>query len=229
MMPPQSMPIGFTYEGQPLYAPAPGTASARQPLAVLADGEPVWRVQSDVVPHGQPQPFGVLSSGAFVWAVEHHPVAPPRPWYRRRQLLAAAALGGVLAAGALAVGLADDGGQRDVEQASADQPVDQAAPQAEAEDRTVAVPDAAPAEPVVDFVMPDFSGKNLQVAQNEVQELGVFFSTSHDLRGQRAQVLDSNWQVCVQAPAAGARVRGEADAWEGRIDFGVVKFGETCP
>lgn len=99
---------------------------------------------------------------------------------------------------------------------------------------------AAPAEPspkdaspspvaTVDFAMPNFVGANLQDAQNEVQELGVFFSVSHDLLGTRSQVLDSNWQVCDQTPAVGARIRGAAADYEGEIDFGVVKLTEACP
>lgn len=233
MMPPQSMPIGFTYDGEPLYPARPVPAGGPQPLAMLATGEPVWPVESDLVPPGQPQPFGVLSSGAFVWAVENRAVDPPAPWYRRRRVLAAAAVTAVLGLGALATGVAGEDDQRGAQQvspqAAADEPVERTAPQSEPEEPTVAEPDAAPAGPVVDFVMPDLKGTNLQVAQNDVQDLGVFFSVSHDLRGQRAQLLDSNWQVCTQTPAAGTRVRGRADEWEGKIDFGVVRVGETCP
>jgi hypothetical protein len=94
---------------------------------------------------------------------------------------------------------------------------------------TTAAPVAPAAEPTVDFVMPNFTGVNLQDAQNKVQELGVFFSVSHDLRGSRNQVIDSNWQVCDQTPAAGKRIKGKAADYEGKIDFGVVKLTEACP
>lgn len=73
--------------------------------------------------------------------------------------------------------------------------------------------------------MPDLVGLDLQTAQDAVQEFGVFYSISHDLRGSRNQVLDSNWIVCDQVPAAGSRVTGEV---EGTIDFGVVKREEAC-
>jgi hypothetical protein len=69
-------------------------------------------------------------------------------------------------------------------------------------------------------------GSDLQSAQDAVQELGVFYSVSHDLRGSRNQVIDSNWIVCDQNVAPGQRVTGDV---EGQLDFGVVKRGETCP
>lgn len=87
---------------------------------------------------------------------------------------------------------------------------------------------SAPAE-ALSFTMPDFRGVNLQDAQDQVQELGVFFSRSHDLLGTRSQVLDGNWQVCGQTPAAGTRIAGPAEDWEGKIDFGAVKLNERCP
>ena len=232
MMPPHSMPIGLTYDGDSLYPAMAAAADAPQPLTMLSTGESVWG--RSAAPWSRPgcRSLSACCPPVRVWAVEQA-VDPPVSWYRRRRLLTAAALTGVLAFGALALGVAGDGDQRDAQQATpqaaADQAVDQAAPEAELEDRTVAKSDAGPAGPAVDVVMPHFRGKDLQVAQNEVQGLGVFFSISHDLRGQRAQLLDRNWQVCVQTPAAGTRVRGEADAWEGKIDFGVVKLGETCP
>ncbi|MGY1748858.1 hypothetical protein [Modestobacter sp. SYSU DS0511] len=80
--------------------------------------------------------------------------------------------------------------------------------------------------PVVDFAMPSLVGLDLQTAQNTVQENGVFFSVSHDLRGSRMQAVDSNWIVCTQNVAPGERVTGDV---EGKIDFGVVKREESCP
>ena len=85
------------------------------------------------------------------------------------------------------------------------------------------------AEPMVDFMMPDFRGMNLQDSQNKVQEFGIFYSRSHDLRGSRLQVSDSNWQVCTQEPSIGTQIKGKAADYEGKIDFGVVKLTETCP
>jgi hypothetical protein len=87
-------------------------------------------------------------------------------------------------------------------------------------------PATTSAAPVVDFVMPNLVGIDLQTAQNTVQANGVFFSVSHDLLGSRNQALDSNWIVCDQNVAPGQRVTG---AVEGAIDFGVVKRDEVCP
>lgn len=85
---------------------------------------------------------------------------------------------------------------------------------------------SAPAPVAVDFVMPSLVGIDLQTAQNQVQRYGVLFSVSHDLRGSRHQVLDSGWMVCTQNFAPGQHMTGDL---EGKIDFGVVKRGESCP
>lgn len=100
---------------------------------------------------------------------------------------------------------------------------------ARAVESPAAQPAESPAGALVDFTMPNVVGTNLQDAQNRVQEYGVFYSISHDLLGSRNQVLDSNWQVCNQSPRVGARVKGPASDYEGKIDFGVVKLSETCP
>lgn len=215
---PGAMPLGFTYEGEPLYPAAPVPVGEPQPLALTSAGEAVWAVAPGLVGPGQPQPFGVLASGAYVWALEQpQPVQRPA---RRRLLVPALAGLAVLAAGTGVV-LA----------ASGDEPVADRAP-AQAADPVPAAPAEEPAGgPVtpVDFTMPDLRGQDLQSAQDEVQELGVLLSRSHDLRGTRAQVVDSGWRVCAQTPAAGTRVRGSATDWEGRIDFGVVRLAEACP
>ncbi len=57
---------------------------------------------------------------------------------------------------------------------------------------------------------------------NEIQDHGVFFSGSVDATGKgRHQVIDSNWVVVGQSPAAGTAF-GEGDA-----ELSVVKYGET--
>ena len=117
------------------------------------------------------------------------------------------------------------------EQAAADKAAaDKAAADKAAADKAAAdAAAAAAAGPSVDFAMPSLVGENLQVAQNVVQTHGVFYSLSHDLLGMRMQVMDGNWKVCDQTPAAGTRIQGAAADWEGRIDFGVVKLSESCP
>lgn len=90
---------------------------------------------------------------------------------------------------------------------------------------------AAPAPEVVatTWTMPDLIGSNLQHAQNEIQRISnneVFFSSSTDLTGDaRAQIVDSNWQVCSSTPAP-----GESFTASTGIDFGVVRIDvEDCP
>ncbi len=73
-----------------------------------------------------------------------------------------------------------------------------------------------------DQLMPDVICMNLQDAQDEIQDHGVFFSGSVDATGQgRHQVIDSNWVVVDQSPAPGSPI-GEGDA-----ELSVVKYGET--
>lgn len=73
--------------------------------------------------------------------------------------------------------------------------------------------------------VPNFVGMGLQAAQDHAQEQGLFMLTSHDATGAgRAQVLDRNWRVCSQTPAAGSSVSAEET-----VDFGAVKLEETCP
>ena len=69
--------------------------------------------------------------------------------------------------------------------------------------------------------MPDVVCMNLQDAQDRIQAAGVFFSRSEDATGAgRRQVMDRNWVVVAQSPAAGVPI-GEADAV-----LSVVKIGE---
>ncbi len=60
--------------------------------------------------------------------------------------------------------------------------------------------------------MPDLICRGLQAAQDEIQDRGVFGSTSKDATGRgRRQVWDRNWVVVAQDPAPGDKI-GEFDA-----------------
>jgi hypothetical protein len=73
-------------------------------------------------------------------------------------------------------------------------------------------------------VMPDLMCRNLQEAQDTIQRAGVFFSRSEDATGEdRMQLVDSNWLVVDQAPAAGTPID------EGEALLYVVKYGEPNP
>jgi hypothetical protein len=106
-------------------------------------------------------------------------------------------------------------------EAPASTPAPVAAPPSAVTPSAVATPDSG-----VDFAMPDMTGQVLQDAQDAMQGLGVFYSTSHDALGSRFQVLDRDWIVCDQSVPVGQQVTGNA---EGQIDFGVVKLSEACP
>ncbi|WP_232661454.1 PASTA domain-containing protein [Pseudonocardia sp. TRM90224] len=99
---------------------------------------------------------------------------------------------------------------------------------------TVTVPAPVPATPTdgaapaaTEWPMPDVVGMNLQAAQDHLQAVtgfGVPLSTSTDATGQgRAQILDRNWVVCAQTPAAGTRITTGVVP-----DFKVVKTDERC-
>ncbi len=73
--------------------------------------------------------------------------------------------------------------------------------------------------------MPDLIGENLQDAQDELQSLGSYLMDQIDATGEdRWQLLDSNWYVCRQKPAAGKKVSLTAT-----VKLYVVKLEETCP
>jgi len=73
-----------------------------------------------------------------------------------------------------------------------------------------------------DFLMPNVICMNLQVAQDAIQDHGVFLSRSRDATGRnRSQLIDRNWIVIKQSPAPGKKI-GEGDAV-----LSVVKIGES--
>jgi hypothetical protein len=63
-----------------------------------------------------------------------------------------------------------------------------------------------------DDLMPDVRCMDLQAAQDEIQDHGVFYSRSRDASGEgRRQLWDRNWVVVDQSPAPGQPI-GEGDA-----------------
>jgi hypothetical protein len=140
-------------------------------------------------------------------------------------LLVVGALGSACGGGEAASDATSAAGSDSSSAAAPTTPLQQ--PQSEAPVPPASTPaPSTPAAPVVDFVMPNFVGMDLQSAQNLVQTHDVWLSTSHDLLGSRNQMVDSGWVVCDQNIAPGQQVTGDV---EGAIDFGVVKRGEGCP
>lgn len=70
--------------------------------------------------------------------------------------------------------------------------------------------------------MPGFVGRALNTARAALPSDTSITST--DASGQdRFIIVESNWKVCAQEPAAGAPLSGQP------VTFTAVKFGESCP
>ncbi|MEV0220179.1 PASTA domain-containing protein [Streptomyces sp. NPDC050704] len=69
--------------------------------------------------------------------------------------------------------------------------------------------------------MPDFEGKSVKAARQALDSgTGI---TVHDASGQdRFVLMESNWQVCSQEPAAGSTLDGRP------VTLDAVKFEESC-
>jgi hypothetical protein len=75
------------------------------------------------------------------------------------------------------------------------------------------------------FRMPNVVGMNLQAAQDKLQSLGSYLMDQQDASGRhRIQVLDSDWKVCTQEPAAGRTVLATTV-----VRLASVKLNERCP
>jgi hypothetical protein len=140
----------------------------------------------------------------------------------------------IVAAGLLLAGCAGagqgfaDGFNAGFNSASADPTAATAAPTPPPSARAEPEPELtpAPAAPPQSWSMPSLVGENLQDAQDQIQQMTGFavpVTFSHDLRGDRAQVLDRNWLVCEQNVAPGQAIDSAT-----KIDFGVVKKDENC-
>ncbi|MEU5633524.1 PASTA domain-containing protein [Streptomyces rishiriensis] len=69
--------------------------------------------------------------------------------------------------------------------------------------------------------MPDFKGKSVKAARVALDS-GTSI-TVKDASENRFILVESNWQVCSQSPAAGTTLNGQP------VEFTAVKFGESCP
>ena len=79
--------------------------------------------------------------------------------------------------------------------------------------------------PAGTLVMPSLVGRGLQDAQDELQSLGSFVLDQQDASGQaRRQLIDSNWRVCSQEPAAGSLISVSSP-----VVLRSVKNDESCP
>lgn len=82
-----------------------------------------------------------------------------------------------------------------------------------------------PQIPKASFKMPRVVGMNLQLAQDLLQSLGSYLMDQTDAAGlERWQIIDSNWKVCKQSPAAGKIVPQSIT-----VTLASVKLAERCP
>ncbi|WSL71536.1 hypothetical protein OIE75_29945 [Streptomyces sp. NBC_01723] len=70
--------------------------------------------------------------------------------------------------------------------------------------------------------MPDFAGKSVKAARGALDS-GASITVNDASADDRMVLMESNWQVCSQRPAAGAALHGQP------VEFTAVKFEETCP
>ncbi|MER7379226.1 Stk1 family PASTA domain-containing Ser/Thr kinase [Streptomyces lanatus] len=69
--------------------------------------------------------------------------------------------------------------------------------------------------------MPDFKGKSVKVAREALAPITSI--TVNDALGEgRVIIIESNWKVCSQEPAAGTRLEGQP------VTLNAVKFEESC-
>jgi hypothetical protein len=73
-----------------------------------------------------------------------------------------------------------------------------------------------------DGKMPDFTGKSVKAARGALDS-GTSLTVEDASPEGRWVLVESNWQVCTQQPAAGETLNGRP------VTFTAVKFGETCP
>ena len=70
--------------------------------------------------------------------------------------------------------------------------------------------------------MPDFKGKSVKAARAALDS-GTSLTVKDASADGRWILVESNWKVCTQTPAAGSALRGQP------VAFTAVKFGESCP
>jgi uncharacterized lipoprotein YbaY len=89
-------------------------------------------------------------------------------------------------------------------------------------DEQCPVTDNGTSTPKAGPTMPNFHGKAVSAARDALPSDTSL--TVDDASGQgRVIIIESNWQVCSQTPAAGAKLTGQP------VSFKAVKFGENCP
>ncbi|MEV6251421.1 PASTA domain-containing protein [Streptomyces sp. NPDC051742] len=76
-------------------------------------------------------------------------------------------------------------------------------------------------EPQAGSTMPDFTGKSVKVARQSL-DTSTSLTVTDASREGRMVLMESNWQVCAQEPAAGTKLDGQP------VTLTAVKFEESC-
>jgi hypothetical protein len=86
-----------------------------------------------------------------------------------------------------------------------------ARPPASPEDAGDSAPDPDQETSGGDIVVPDVVGEDHQLAQDTMQSAGLYNLSEEDATGQdRLMLIDRNWEVVEQEPAAGTHVNEDA-------------------
>ncbi|MEV7342225.1 PASTA domain-containing protein [Streptomyces sp. NPDC093544] len=80
--------------------------------------------------------------------------------------------------------------------------------------------DAGEVEPA-GSTMPNFKGKSVKAARQALDS-GTSITVNDASREDRFVLVESNWQVCSQEPAAGSKLNGQP------VTVNAVKFEESC-
>ncbi|MEU1690530.1 hypothetical protein ABZ590_02830 [Streptomyces hirsutus] len=70
--------------------------------------------------------------------------------------------------------------------------------------------------------MPDFRGESVKAARGALDS-STSITVNDASADDRMVLMESNWQVCSQTPAAGTALDGQP------VELTAVKFGESCP
>ncbi|MFE2048028.1 hypothetical protein ACFXAS_05935 [Streptomyces sp. NPDC059459] len=70
--------------------------------------------------------------------------------------------------------------------------------------------------------MPDFAGKSVKAVRGALDS-GASITVTDASSEDRMVLMESNWKVCSQTPAAGTALNGQP------VEFTAVKFEESCP
>jgi hypothetical protein len=70
--------------------------------------------------------------------------------------------------------------------------------------------------------MPNFHGKSVKAARDALDS-STSITVTDATGASRLVLVESNWQVCTQQPAAGTKLNGQP------VTLNAVKYGEHCP